>query len=282
MKILLLGSSGFIGERLLTALQNTHHQIICPNRQYIDFLTPNWDNFKQLLTDIDIIINTVGIMSRDKSLMQSVHCDTTILFAKLAKDYANQFNKKIQWINLSALGADENSDIMFVKSKGQGDKGILDLADSYFKVNIIRPSLIYGDGGSSTKLFLQLAKLPILVLPNGGNFDIQPVHCDDVVLAIIKLIGNYHYPNIINVTGNQILTLKEYLNILRKNHYHKDNSIIIPIPFFIAKMGALVLQHFTNLISVDSLILLKNGNVADNTEFKKLIGKDIIKLEDFK
>lgn len=281
MKILLLGSSGFIGRRLLIALQNTHHQIICPNRQDIDFLTPNWDNFKQLLTDIDIIINTVGIMSRDKNAMQMVHCDTPILFAKLAKGYANRFNKKIQWLNLSALGADENSEIMFVKSKGCGDKAILNLADEYFKVKIVRPSLIYGQGGVSTKLFLQLAKLPILPLPKGGNFNIQPVHADDVVLTMIKLIGNYHYPNIINVTGEQILTLKEYLIILRKNHYQKSPALIIPIPIMIAKLGILLCMPFGAMISLDGLTLLERGNVAENRDFNLLLGREPTPYEQF-
>ncbi|WP_066801996.1 NAD-dependent epimerase/dehydratase family protein [Moraxella oblonga] len=281
MKILLLGSSGFIGRHLLKACQQNNFLVICPTSKELDFLNPNDEVFKDLLKDIDVIINTVGIMSRDKQLMQTVHCDTPILFAKIAKDYANDFNKKIQWLNLSALGADENSDVAFVKSKGQGDKGVLALADDYFKVSIVRPSLIYGDGGASTKLFLQLAKFPILPLPKGGNFNIQPVHADDVVLGIVTLIGNYHYPNIINFTGNQILTLKDYLILLRKNHYQKDKAIIISMPFFIAKIGALILQNFTNLISIDSLTLLKNGNVADNGVFKALIKQSPLSIHKF-
>lgn len=282
MKILLLGSSGFIGKRLLTALKNANYQVICPNRQTIDFLNPDWDKFRALLPDIDIIINTVGIMSRDKNLMQMVHCDTPIQLAKIAKDYANHFHKNIQWINLSALGADEKSNISFVKSKGQGDKGILALADSYFKVNIIRPSLIYGNGGASTELFLKLAKLPILPLPKGGNFNIQPVHADDVVLGMIKLMNNNNAPTIINATGNQVLTLKNYLTILRKTHYHKSPALILPIPMIIAKIGILLLTPFSAMITTDSLTLLEQGNVADNTEFQKLIGKAPILADEFK
>lgn len=101
MKILLLGSSSFIGRRLLTALQTANYQVICPNRKTLNFLNPYLDKFKDLLNGVDVIINTVGIMSRDKNLMQSVHCDTPIQLAKIAKGYANQFNKRIQWLNLS-------------------------------------------------------------------------------------------------------------------------------------------------------------------------------------
>ena len=39
-------------------------------------------------------------------------------------------------------------------------------------VKIARPSLVFGQGGASTEMFLKMAKLPILFLPNGGNFDI--------------------------------------------------------------------------------------------------------------
>jgi uncharacterized membrane protein len=40
----------------------------------------------------------------------------------------------------------------------------------------VQPSLVYGPGGASTRMFNQLAALPMLALPQRGEMLVQPVH----------------------------------------------------------------------------------------------------------
>lgn len=292
-KVLLLGSSGLIGSAILRLLKNQRITVICPSSKEIDFINPNLDKFYALLQDITVIINAVGLMRYDKNLMEIVHHKTPALFAKIAQSYATKNHRVLQWINISALGADENSDIAFVASKGRGDKAILYLANSYFCVHIVRPSLVYDCRGASTKFFLQLAKLPILFLPQGGSFMIQPVHNNDVACGIIKLILLHNSNNIainqfsiIAFVGSNQLTLKRYLEILRYNHYQKRPPIIISVPILIVQWVIYIFQIINRVIGVmniniDSLTLLQQGNAANNQDFIQLLGRNPIGFNQF-
>lgn len=277
MNILLFGSSGFIGKKVVDLLRSQKHTLITPTSREIDFTRPDDLNLKQiksLMQNMDVVINMVGIMTNDKALMENVHHQTPARLAKIAK---SQNVKK--WINLSALGADEHSKIAFVGSKGRGDKAILDLANENFEVKIARPSLVFGlgkngeKGGASTELFLKLANSPMIVLPNGGNFTIQPVHVDDVALGLVKLATqDQNLPKVINFTGAKVLTLAEYLTALRITVLGKSKPKILPILMSLAKFSASVLKNFSSIVSVDSLTLLEHGNTADNADFSRLLG----------
>ena len=278
MNILLFGSSGFIGKQVTAQLAQTH-TLITPSSREVDFTKPSeldLAKIEPLMHNVDVVINMVGVMSRDKELMENVHHHTPFKLAQMAK----QQNVK-KWINLSALGVEMGAnpahEVAFVGSKGRGDTAMLALNDESFRVTIARPSLLFGRGGASTELFLTLAKLPILILPNGGNFAIQPVSVNDVAQGLVNLaIGKNveNLPPIINFTGQKVLTLAEYLGELRFYFYHKKPPIILNLPMPIAKFFVQILQYFSNMISVDNLTLLEQGNTADSADFVRLLGKD--------
>lgn len=273
MNILLFGSSGFIGKKATQLLAN-NHTLITPSSRDIDFTkadTLDLAKIAHLMQNVDVVINMVGMMSHDKTLMENVHHHTPYKIAKVAKSQGVR-----KWVNLSALGADENSEIAFVGSKGRGDNALLALNDERFRVKIARPSLVFGRGGASTELFLTLAKLPILLLPNGGNFLIQPVSVGDVAQGLVRLttgaLSEDNFPDIINFTGEKVLTLAEYLSLLRTQVLHKNPPNILSLSMPLAKLSARLLQPFSNMVSVDSLVLLENGSVADNADFSRLLG----------
>lgn len=273
MNILIFGSSGFIGKKVVDLLKSQNHTLITPSSRDIDFTKPSeldLEKIKRLMQNVDIVINMVGVMSDDKTLMKNIHHITPFKIAKVAK---NQGVRK--WINLSALGANPAHSVAFVGSKGRGDTAILALNDEDFRVKIARPSLVFGSGGASTELFLKLAKLPILMLPNGGKFAIQPVSVADVAQGLVNLAiekNAENLPPIINFTGQKVMTLAEYLGELRVKFYRKKSPIIINLPMPLAKFSARLLQNFSDMVSVDSLTLLENGNTADNADFVRLLG----------
>jgi hypothetical protein len=51
----------------------------------------------------------------------------------------------------------------------------------------VQPSLVFGRGPSA-RAFVTWASLPALPLPAGGMQPLQPVHIDDVVMAIVVLL----------------------------------------------------------------------------------------------
>ena len=106
----------------------------------------------------------------------------------------------------------------------------------------------------------------------------SPIHVDDVALGLVNLTKTDNLPKVINFTGEKALTLAEYLSGLRVKFYHKNSPVIVNIPMPIAKFFASILQPFSKMISVDSLILLENGNVADNANFLRLLNRDFTQI----
>lgn len=283
MKVLLLGETGLVGLRLKNSLMTMKIPMVNLCRKDLDFLNADGDKFLSFLDGVTVIINAVGIMSDDKITMEQIHHYAPKRFANIAKHYAKKHQQNLHWINVSAIGADPNADIAFIGSKGRGDKAILDLADDIFRVHIVRPSLIFSPIGVSTRLFLKLAKLPILPLPNGGRFVIQPVDLNDVVLGIFALMDKDVPSGVIYFVGEPIY-FDDYLNTLRKNMYHKDKITIINIPikmmFYVLKIMALF-KITPPLLGIDNLRLLQDAKVYHTAPFNELLGRQPIKADAF-
>lgn len=296
MHILILGASGFIGSRVSKLLNDLGHDVITPSSQQINLSHPISlsENVSLLdyLKQAEVIINTVGIMSKDSTLMENIHHHGPLAIAKLAKIVSNKHHippqeksKQVHWINLSALGSCSTHSVDFLASKGRGDEALLALSDNNFQVNIVRPSLVFGlkddnqgfKGGASSQLFLTLAKFSKLhiplPLPESGNFIVQPVHVNDVAEGLLMLAVSEPKtrPNIINMTGSIPCSLAAYLQTLAMNYYD-SKLIVVPLPMYLAKMGTKSIHFFSDIISIDNLKMLEEGSTADCEDFAALIG----------
>ena len=299
LTILLLGSSGFIGQKVNSNLANLGHILITPKRQQINFIRPNWRDIHQQFQQVDVVINMVGVMSDYDALLEKVHHHIPVQIASVAKQSGVK-----RWVNLSALGADADHSVAFVASKARGDEAVLALADDDFEVVIVRPSLVFGRGGASCEMFIKLARLPILPLPNGGHYQIQPVHVRDVAQGLATLatrsfnqvqtqadsqVSNStneasmaRLPKIINFTGSQIGTLAEYLTMMSTGIHQLSPPKIITIPDRLSKAGVRLIKPFSNgMIGPGSLLLLEQGSVADHQVFTQLLEHEPLGLDEF-
>ncbi len=290
--IVIFGSSGFVGkavcQRLLdiqnksTIMDKVNINIITPNRHQIDFANPETIKDNQamikLMQKADIVINLCGVMANDTALMENIHHNSPVQLALIAKNNGVKY-----WINLSALGADDTYPVSFLASKGRGDKALLALMDDYFKVVIVRPSLIFGKDGVSTRLFMALSRLPMVILPKGGRFNIQPVHIDEVAEGMVSLALTQSLSGVINFTGKNSTTLIDYLRYLRQKFYHKNSYFAISIPIKIAKVLLSIVNKVIDypLLSQDNLIMLEQSNVADCHKFSQLLGRQPLGFDEF-
>ena len=300
MTILLLGSSGFIGRQVKQLLEQMGHDLRLPNHKQIDFksldLSTNQQNLIELLAGVEVVINMVGVMSNDKAELEQVHHHSPVMLAKLAKSLGVK-----RWINLSALGADSSHQVAFLASKGRGDKALQSLDDDKFSVFIARPSLVFGrtaqQYGASCALFIKLAKLPVLCLPNAGKFYIQPVYVNDVAEGLVKLATlmtcyDDTASTVINFTGKSVTTLADYLQAIRQIIHKKSPLLIINLPMVWAKLAMALIEPFglfnsnsngmlNSMLSTDSLSLLEDGSVADYQAFAKLLGREPMGYKEF-
>ena len=141
---------------------------------------------------------------------------------------------------------------------------------SGMQVAIARPSLVYGRGGHSTELFLKLTRLPILALPAGGRFALQPVHVQDVADGMAALVADAPaHGTVINMCGAEVLSLAAYLGVLRQT-VHPPR--ILPIPLALLRPFLPLTNLLSNgVLSAGNIRLLQEGSTADNHAFAALL-----------
>jgi len=83
-------------------------------------------------------------------------------------------------VQLSALGAEAGAKSRYQRTKAAADARLAELGVPYV---VLRPSVVYGPGDHSMTYFLSLAALPVTPVPGDGQYRLQPVHVDDVVVS---------------------------------------------------------------------------------------------------
>lgn len=172
-------------------------------------------------------------------------------------------------IQISALGADAGAFTPYQLSKKAADDVLRSLPLEWF---ILRPSLIYDQGGKSTQLFQRLARLPLIPLVGQGQQLIQPVHCDDVVAAVMTCLTAQPAQQTIDIVGPQVVTFLEWLHKLRAQA-GKPVTKTFPVPFSCLLAISRLARYAVPLINPDNLRMLHQGNCADVQPLTRLLGR---------
>jgi uncharacterized protein YbjT (DUF2867 family) len=274
MVVLLTGASGFIGSHLLVALREAGHVVIAVARHAIDGVQTIRADFMQdtdariwipRLQGVDAVINAVGILreSREQSF-DRIHSRTPqALFDACAQVGVQRV------IQVSALGANAGATGYF-RSKHAADTYLQSLRLDW---TIVQPSLVYGAGGTSARLFTLLASLPLIGLPGDGEQLVQPIHIDDLCAAIVHALAVQNTSQrIIPLVGPQALPYREFLARLR-TRMGLGKPRFIPIPRPLMKLGTSLAQHLPgSLLDPETLAMLDAGNVADPQLTTALLG----------
>ena len=267
MKILLTGSNGFIGQHIYAALKAAGNDVIVASRS-------NGMDFNQMLQvsdwlpylkSVDVVINCVGIIVETrKQRFQNLHTlAPTALFRACEEAGVTRV------IQISALGADENAFTKYQLSKKVADDVLRNLSLEWF---ILRPSLVYGEGGASINFFRKLAKLPVLPLVSGGAQQIQPVDIMDLVDVLLACLKANVTNQTIDVIGPQSMTFAEWIQRLR-NKDGRARSFIIRVPYVLMLFMSYLVKFLLPLFHPDNLRMLQKGNTSDDDAMVQLLGR---------
>lgn len=271
MRILILGGTGLIGSALASQLSShdvrTLSRSRAPNTIYGDFAQLQSSvAWLPLLDGVDVVVNTVGIFA--ESAAQSfadLHVNAPIaLFAACEQAGVARV------IQVSALGAAPDAVTAYWRSKGQADAA---LCASSLNWSIIQPSLIYAANGRSSRVMCSVASLPLLADLQGCG-DVQPVHLDDVIALLVRLIeAPVAQRQIINVVGPTAMPLSQWWQQLRQAMGIRAAISIKVLPWMQQLASAMAQYLPSSLLSRDSLAMLRAGNCADVLPFAALLGR---------
>jgi uncharacterized protein YbjT (DUF2867 family) len=285
MLVFLTGGTGFVGARLAEALRRRGHRLVCTTRDpggEAAQAAPGADRCRWVRADFacdfdpaawrarvgsaDVVINAVGILrERGGQTFDALHVAApTALFAACAEAGVRRV------IQVSALGADRHARSRYHVSKREADDFLAGLPLDW---TIVQPSLVYGAGGASARLFDLLASLPVTPLPGRGLQRVQPIHVDDAVAAIVALVeGGTHVGERIALVGPRPATLRAFLADLRRG-LRLGEPRFVPVPMAAMRLAASIGRRIPGgFLDPETLDMLVRGNTADDRATRSLLG----------
>ena len=120
---------------------------------------------------------------------------------------------------------------------------------------------------------MKLTRLPILALPAGGRFALQPVHVQDVADGMAALVADAPaHGTVMNMCGAEVLSLAAYLGVLRQTVHQRRPPRILPIPLALLRPFLPLTNLLSNgVLSAGNIRLLQEGSTADNHAFTALL-----------
>jgi NADH dehydrogenase len=270
--ITVYGGSGFLGRHVVRALAKRHYRIRVAVRrpELAGHLQPlgrvgqihavqtnlrHAGSVEAAARDADVLVNLVGILSETgRQRFDTVQRAGADLVAKAAAAHGARL------VQVSAIGADENSTSHYARSKAEAERLVLEAAPSAV---IMRPSIMFGPEDTFFNRFGAMARmLPALPLIGGGLTRFQPVFVGDVAAAIADAVDGKAKPGTIyELGGPQVFTFKELMQFTLDTIHRR--RLLISLPFPLAKFKAMFLQFLPNApLTPDQVEMLRTDNVV--------------------
>jgi len=252
MKILVTGSTGYIGKRLIPLLTNDKHNVVCAVRDKLradksyleedlidiveaDFLKP--ETLKSIPKDIDVAFYLIHSMSNSSKDFESLE-------EKCAINFKNQIEKTnaTQVIYLSGITNEDN-----LSKHLQSRKNVEDLlVSNSYGLTIFKAGIIVGSGSSSFEIIRDLVeKLPFMIAPKWLNTKTQPLAVRDVLSFLHRSVGRKElYNKSYDVFGPEVLTYKQML--LQFAEVRGLKRYILTVPVMTPKLSSYWLYFVTS------------------------------------
>ena len=271
----ILGGGGFIGRYLVRNLTKKNYRCIITTRkafekgylktqatpgaiELLDWNPNNFSELKEAIKNSDIVINLIGILHETrKQKFYNIHSSIPEAIAKICSETDVK-----KFIQVSAIGANENSKSLYQKSKHLGEVKAL---SNFKNTVIIRPSVVCGTEDNFTNLFSKLSILPVIPLV-GINYKFQPILVNDVASAIVQAIETKdNEEKIYEIGGPKVISFGDMVKSILKTINKK--RFVVQMPMAIAKIQSTItdLLPFPPILTKDQCeILSEADNVVSN------------------
>lgn len=286
MKIVLTGTTGYIGKRLLPLLLEQGNEVICCVRDRSRFpLEEVGTNPKITLLEVDFLkeIPSIDNIKDVDVAYYLIHSMTSNIedFERLEELSANNFIKlvsKAEVKRIIYLGGITNSDHL---SKHLASRKNVEeiLGGSSISLTSIRAGIIVGSGSASFEIIRDLVeKLPIMVTPKWLNTKNQPVAIRNVLECLIGVLDQPETENkSYDIGGPDIMTYKEML--LQFASVRGLRRFIYTVPVMTPRISSYWLYFVTSTsykLAVNLVNSMKIEVVARNNDLAELLGLKLI------
>ncbi len=191
------------------------------------------DSVRLAMRGADAVVNCVGVLTESgKNTFDFVQNEGAARVARIAAEEGVG-----ALVHLSAIGADPRSESLYARSKGLGEKAVL---EAFPDAVILRPSVIFGNEDQFFNRFASMSRMgPVLPIVGAGT-KFQPVYVDDVAKAAVMGVLGQAEPGVYELGGPDVATfralIQEMLGVIHRRR------AIVNLPFWVAGMMAWVLD----------------------------------------
>ena len=210
----------------------------------------------------DAVVNCVGILAESgKNRFDAVQTEGAARVARIATEEGVR-----HLVQISAIGADADSNSRYAATKGAGEAGVL---AAFPSAVILRPSIIFGTEDQFFNRFAGMARMAPMLPVVGAETRFQPVYVDDVAHAAVMGVLGTAKPGIYELGGPEVDSfrglMQRMLGVIRRRR------LIVNTPFWVARimagvfdgLQALTLGLFHNgLLTRDQVRNLARDNVV--------------------
>ncbi|MEZ7900591.1 MAG: SDR family oxidoreductase [Flavobacteriales bacterium] len=236
MKILLTGSTGYIGKRLLISLLDEGYEVVCCVRdakrfnpseaiiekvEIIEVDLLDKQSLKQVPKDIDgayYLVHSMSSSSDYKSLEQQCAVNFREAMNSTEVKHVMYLSGIVNETDLSEhLSSRKNVEIELEKGN--------------YHLTTLRAGIIIGSGSASFEIIRDLVeKLPIMITPKWLNTKCQPIGIKDVISFLSKGIFNSKtFNHNFDIGGPDVLSYKEMLLGFAKERNLKRKIWTVPV-----------------------------------------------------
>ncbi|MDQ0314140.1 complex I NDUFA9 subunit family protein [Amorphus orientalis] len=214
------------------------------------------DSIDTAIHGADAVVNLVGILAQSgKQSFSAVQAYGSGQIAESAKEHGLD-----RIVQISALGADPDSESSYARSKAEGEAAVLEtLPDSV----IFRPSILFGPEDDFFNRFGQMSRISPVLPIVGPDTRFQPTFVGDVAEAIALAVeGGARPGTIYELGGPEVRTFRELMKLMLEEVDRPDKPIVA-IPFGLAEFQAKMMSILPKPpLTPDQVRLLKTDNVV--------------------
>ena len=251
MKILLTGATGYIGKRLLPALVQSGHQVVCMVRDLNRFKAP-----ESISDHIEVIQADLLNQASLSAIPEDIDAAFYLVHSMSASSDYEELEKRSAVNFREALNGTKAKHVVYLSgiineeelSKHLSSRKAVEteLGKGNFHLTTLRAGIIIGSGSSSFEIIRDLVeKLPLMITPKWLNTRCQPIGIADVISFLTKSILNPKtYDQDFDIGGPDILSYKQML--LQFGEVRGLKRYIYTVPVMTPKLSSYWLYFVTS------------------------------------
>jgi NADH dehydrogenase len=291
MRIAVAGGTGFLGRHIGRALLDAGHDVTVLSRSpdkvatipslrgagaaRVDVTDPS--SLDGVLDGHDAVVNAVQfpnypmeVPRRGLTFDRYDRKGTENLVAEAVRAGVGRF------VYLSGAGADVASDKTWYRAKGFAEDAV---KRSGIEFVILRPSWAYGPEDKALNKFAFIARIsPVIPIPGVRPQLIQPVHVDDVALAVARAFERDEaWGRVFEIGSEEVMTMRQVVRTMLAVTNKK--RVLLPIPVALAKLGTAPLKMLPRppMTPLGIEFAVQSG-LADVADTKTVLGVEPVPL----